>query len=81
MFVGLAGIIYCDTLLAERRRQMADNKKPAYVIRQKSESGVWTSIGAVWNLKDKEGFSVRLNMVPTNWDGSAIMIPPREDEE
>jgi len=40
----------------------------------------WETIGAAWPLEDKDGYSVRLTLVPTNWDGSLALLPRKGDD-
>lgn len=61
---------------------MPKNNMPVYIARSKQGDN-WMTIGAVWPMetKDKrEGFSVKLNAIPTDWDGSFILIPSKEEE-
>ncbi len=62
---------------------MADKRKPVYIARAKEnpDSDRWMTIGACWDFKDGEGYAVRLNALPTNWDGSFILVEPLKDED
>ena len=41
----------------------------------------WLSCGAAWKVKD-DGISIRLNTVPVgDWDGSLLLLKPKEEEE
>lgn len=59
---------------------MSKGKKPDFNVRAKVGE-FWSTIGAAWNVKDG-GISIRLNHVPVGneWDGSLLLLPPREDE-
>jgi len=63
--------------MAERQR----GNRPVYNVRAKTdqEADVMTTIGAVWPFKDGDGFVMRLQLVPVNWDGSCILVPPKEE--
>jgi hypothetical protein len=39
-----------------------------------------TTIGAAWRFKQGEGYVVRLQMIPVNWDGSCVLVPPKDDQ-
>jgi hypothetical protein len=63
---------------------MAKGSKPVYNARAKvgvdSEGNdVMRTIGAAWNFKEGEGMVVNLQTVPTRWDGSFILVPPKDD--
>jgi hypothetical protein len=36
------------------------------------------TIGASWPFKEGEGLVVTLDLVPPNWDGKFILVPPIE---
>ena len=63
----------------------SETKAPALVawhVRETKNSGkaYWTRIGAAWDHKDGEGFTLQLDLVPVN-GGRIILRTPREDEE
>jgi hypothetical protein len=63
---------------------MSDTKRrPDFIVRAKDgESEFWHTLGAAWSFTNgKPGYAVRLNLVPTNFDGSFILIPPLEEQE
>ena len=66
---------------------MPKGNKPNYNARVKiGEDGegkpIYRTIGAAWNFpNDGEGLSIRLQLIPTNWDGSFILVPPKDKEE
>ena len=37
-------------------------------------------IGAAWTFKEGEGYVVRLTSIPTQWDGSFILVPPKDPD-
>lgn len=56
---------------------MAKGNKPDFNLRAKVGE-IWQNIGVAWHAKDGI-ISVRLNLLPVGeWDGSAILIPPKE---
>ena len=60
-----------------------ETRKPDFVCRARQEpnSEYFTTIGVAWSFKnDKPGFSVKLSSIPTNWDGTFIMLPPLEPD-
>jgi len=62
---------------------MPKGNKPKLRARAKqdpNENHIQT-IGAAWEFKDGEGLAVKLQFIPTNWDGSFILVPPRENED
>lgn len=61
---------------------MAQGNKPVFNARAKREpdSEYMQTIGAAWTFKEGEGYVVRLHSLPTNWDGSFILVPPKDPE-
>lgn len=55
--------------------------KPVYNarVRQTPDSDVMMTIGAAWPFNEGDGLVVRLHMTPTNWDGTFILVPPKEE--
>jgi hypothetical protein len=70
----------------KKQEEKAEKRQPDFVIRAKQspDSEYWVTIGAMWkaNLKDnKEGWSIKINNAPMNWNGDALAmepLPPRE---
>ena len=62
---------------------MSKGEKPVFNARAKKgpESEYMTTIGAAWAFKEGEGYVVRLESLPVNWDGSFILVPPREGDQ
>ena len=60
---------------------MAEKRKPVFIARAKEtpDNDRWMSIGAVWNFKEGDGYAVRLNCLPTNWDGTMILVAPKDN--
>lgn len=68
----------------EPEKEASEKKRPEFVVRarQSPDSDFWQNIGAVWpaQLKDGQvGYSMKLHFIPTNWDGSALLLPPKEE--
>jgi hypothetical protein len=60
-----------------------ESRPPAFIawhVDEKGEKKFWTRIGAAWDHKDGEGFTLQLDLVPVN-GGRIILRAPREDEE
>jgi hypothetical protein len=56
-----------------------EKRRPDFVARCKQAPGsdYWMTIGAAWSYRNGEpGFSVRLNAVPIDWDGTFLLMPP-----
>ena len=60
---------------------MAEKRRPVYIARAKEspDSDRWLTIGAAWDFKDGEGYVVRIQSTPLQWDGSFILVPPLEN--
>lgn len=67
----------------EEVKEEKEKRKPDFVVRckQSPDSDFWNTIGAAWsaNINGVTGYSVRLHTVPVNWDGSFLLMPPKED--
>ena len=61
-------------------RKTTQTRRPVYIVRAKEspDSDRWLSIGAAWDFRDGEGFVVRIQSTPLQWDGSCILVPPLE---
>ncbi len=60
---------------------MSKGDKPVFNVRarQEPDSEYMTTIGTAWKYKQGEGYVVNLYSVPVSWDGSIILVPPKED--
>ena len=47
-----------------------------YTAKDGSEKKSWMNIGSV--IQTQKGFSLKLNAVPTGWDGWAMLAEPQE---
>ncbi len=59
---------------------MAAGNTSHYTVRARVGE-VWVTCGDAWNARN-ETISLRLNTVPVgkDWDGSLLLVVPREDE-
>ena len=60
-----------------------EKRRPDFVVRckQSVDSDFWTTIGAAWSaeIAGKPGYSVKLHLIPTSWDGSFLLMPPKDE--
>jgi hypothetical protein len=58
---------------------------PALVAYHVTERGrgrkFWTRIGAAWCHKEGEGITLFLDVVPVNFDGRVVLLPPKAKDE
>lgn len=54
-----------------------------YKDRDGNEKSQFTTIGTAWPMRDKDGFTVRLNAVPAPTEGEFVILlmPPRQKDE
>ena len=54
-----------------------------YKDRDGNEKSQFTTIGTAWPMKDKDGFTVRLNAIPAPADGEFVILlmPPRQKDD
>lgn len=59
------------------------NKKPAYTayIVPDREDAPWIPVGAVWQHKDGEGYSIRLDLMPPAGTRLILRKPKAKSEE
>lgn len=50
----------------------------AYHVAKRGKDSFWTRIGAAWEHKDGEGFSIQLDLLPT--DGGRIVLRPKQEK-
>jgi hypothetical protein len=60
----------------------AKGNRPVYLAKckQNPKSDFFMVIGAAFKFKEGDGLVLRLDAIPTQWDGSMILVPPKEDE-
>ena len=61
--------------------------KPKFIARatvvegKDGKDNIVQTIGAAFPFNKGDGYVVNLNTIPTNWDGSFILVTPKEDDE
>ena len=66
---------------------MAKGNRPIYNVRAKTgrQDGegkyIFTTVGAAWPFERGDGLNVRINVLPVNFDGTLMLVPPRQGEE
>ena len=64
------------------RRQSREKRQPVFVARARQGDGkAWLTIGAAWERKDGEGYSIKLNALPFGFDGSFVLLPPLSEDD
>ena len=59
--------------------------RPAYTVRAKTGrkdgegNEIFATIGGAWPFNNGEGFNVRINVLPVNFDGTLMLVPPKDD--
>ena len=72
--------------MAQFQKGKAPGKRPVFNIRARTDPGndaSFTTIGACWEIEvdGKLAYSVKLHSIPINWDGSCLMVVPKESKE
>jgi hypothetical protein len=63
----------------------AKGNRPVYNVRaktgQKDGEGrdIFTTVGAAWPFNQGDGLNVRINLLPVNFDGQLMLVPPKDD--
>ena len=59
---------------------MTQGNRPDFTVRAKIGE-MWVTCGAAWNARN-DTISIRLNTLPVgkDWDGSLLLVVPREEE-
>lgn len=74
-----------STKQTSNRKQNRETNPPkliAYYVEDRGRGRkFWTRLGAVWEHKNGEGLTVFLNVVPVDFDGRIVLLPPREEGE
>ena len=64
------------------RRAVKEKRQPVFVARARQADGkAWLTIGAAWERTDGEGYSVKINALPLNFDGIVVLLPPLSDDD
>ncbi len=70
---------------AQRAREgQCEKRKRDFVVRAKVKDDVWVTMGAAWSAQLKDnvtGYSLKINMMPVQWKGDALLMPPLAAEE
>jgi hypothetical protein len=55
--------------------------KPTFFARAKQtpDSDRFVTIGAAWKFKEGEGYVVKINTVPVQWNGDILLVPPKDE--
>lgn len=65
------------------KEQEKKGNAPDFTLRARQEpnSDYFIQLGVAWRIEvnGKEAFSIKMHSIPTNWDGSALMLMPKED--
>ncbi len=59
---------------------MPKGRKPTMNARVKV-GDIWTTIGVGWKLEGRDGYSLKLNLIPVNFDGAIVLLPMKSDDE
>lgn len=67
---------------AQTAAEKPKGNKPVYIARarQGPDSEYMQTVGAAWPFESGDGFVVKLQFVPTNWDGSFLLVQPKDGE-
>ena len=62
---------------------MSKGAKPAFIakVKQSTDSEYFHIIGAAWPFREGEGYVVKLSLLPTNFDGTFILVVPKKEDE
>jgi len=66
-----------------RSESIKEKSKIAYKVVYKDERDFWNTIGVAFNTtaKGKPALSLKLNLIPTSWDGGALLVEPQEKDD
>lgn len=68
---------------AASKKEEEEKRQPDLIARckQSPDSDYWLTCGAAWiaDINGKKGYSVRLHTLPVNFDGSFLLMPPKEE--
>jgi hypothetical protein len=68
------------------QRSGSSGSRPLYNVRAKTGrkdgegKDIFTTVGAAWSFESGDGLNVRLNMLPINFDGHLMLVPPKDQE-
>ncbi len=52
----------------------------AFSVTERGDKSYWNRIGAAWENKDGEGFTLQLDFIPVNGGRIVLRTPKQEDE-
>lgn len=64
---------------------MAKGSKPSFNIRAKTGrkdgegNDIFMTVGAAWPFQNGTGFNIKVNSLPVPFDGTLMMVEPRDD--
>jgi hypothetical protein len=66
-------------------RKTREPNPPVMIAYAVSDTGrgrkFWTRLGGVWGHKNGEGLTIYLNVLPIDFDGRVVLLPPKEEEK
>jgi hypothetical protein len=69
----------------KNRKQNRETNPPKMIAYHVADSGrgrkFWTRLGGVWEHKNGEGLTIFLNVLPVDFDGRIVLLPPRDEGE
>ena len=72
----------------ENRTTTGNGRKPnppaliAYAVSDQGRGRkFWTRLGGAWRQKNGEGFTIFVNVLPIDFDGRIVLMPPKEPDE
>jgi hypothetical protein len=65
-----------------RGESNGNGRKPSHIIRarQSPDSDFHITVGAVWPFREGEGYVIKLQALPVNWNGDLLMVVPKDGE-
>ena len=75
--------------MAQTSNRNASNARtpnpPAFVAYHVSDQGrgrkFWNRLGGAWNHKNGDGLTIFVNVLPIDFDGRIVLMPPRQDDD
>lgn len=69
--------------VAKKAPEKEKGNKPDFVIRARQAVGsdFFVNVGAAWavTVNGEEAYSVKITNMPVAWDGSCLMLKPKEE--
>ncbi len=57
-----------------------NNNKPnlhAFNVQREGDDTTWTKLGAAWSHQDGKGSTIKLDVLPINFDGNIVLREPK----